>query len=219
MVIYAIPGLGTTEELYKNVKIKDVEIIVLKWPIPEKNDTMLSYAKKFLPQIDTRQSFCLLGVSFGGMLCTELSEMISPQKTILISTAKCRQELPWFIKLFKYISLHKLISEKTHRKMAYEGRWFIGFGSALIPEYLGMINSMTENYFKNCINIIVNWNRNYFPKNYIHIHGSADRLLLYKYVKADYTIKDGSHAMIVFRAEEINEIIEKEILYPADFAD
>jgi hypothetical protein len=49
------------------------------------------------------------------------------------------------------------------------------------------------------------------PKNYIHIHGTGDRLLLNKYVKADYAIKDGSHAMIVFRAEEINKIIESEL--------
>ena len=211
MLIYAIPGLGTTEKLYKNLNIKGVEIIVLKWPLPEKDDTMHSYAKKFLPQINTSQPFCLLGVSFGGMLCSELSDILSPQKTFLISTSKHRKELPWYIRLFKHIALHNIVSEKTHRKMAYEGRWFIGFGSALIPEYLGMINSMTENYFKNCINIIVNWNRKNLPKNYIHIHGSADRLLRFKYVRADYTIKDGSHAMVVFRAEEINKIIETEI--------
>ncbi len=211
MVIYAIPGLGTTEKLYKNLHIKGVEIIVLKWPIPEKNDTMQSYAKKFLPQVDTSQPFCLLGVSFGGMLCTELSTIISPKKIFLISSSKYRAELPWFIKFFKYVPLHKIISEKTHRKMAYEGRWFIGFGSALIPEYLGMINSMTKNYFKNCINIIVNWDRKELPKNYVHIHGTGDRLLLHKYVKADYAVKDGSHAMIVFRAEEISKIIESEL--------
>jgi len=211
MVVYAIPGLGTTEKLYKNLHIKGVEIIVLNWPIPEKTDTMQSYAKKFLPQIETNKPFCLLGVSFGGMLCSELSEILSPKKTFLISTSKYRAELPWFIRLFKHIPLHKIISEKTHRKMAYEGRWFIGFGSALIPEYLGMINSMAENYFKTCINIIVNWNRKDLPKNYIHIHGNADKLLLHKYVKADYVIKDGSHAMVVFQSEEIGDIIETEI--------
>ncbi len=211
MLIYAIPGLGTTEKLYKNISIKGVEIIVLTWPIPEKNDTMQSYAKKFLPQIDTSNPFCLMGVSFGGMLCAELSNIISPQKMFLVSTAKYRKELPWFIRLFKHFPLHKIIPEKQHRKMAYEARWFIGFGNALIPEYLGMINSMDGDYFKNAINIIVNWNRKDLPKNYIHIHGDADRLLLYKGVKADYTIKDGSHAMVVFRTEEINKIIEKEI--------
>ncbi len=211
MVIYAIPGLGTTEKLYVNTKIEGVEIIVLKWPEVNKNDTMQSYAKKFISQIDTSVPFCLLGVSFGGMLCTELSKIISPQKTFLISTCKSRKELPWFIKMMKHISLHKIISEKQHRKMAYQGRWMIGFGKAYIPEFLGMVNSMTENYFKYCINIIVNWEGKEPLKNSIHIHGDADRLLWYKYVKSDYTIKQGSHAMVVFKAEEINTIIKKEL--------
>lgn len=211
MVIYAIPGLGTTEKLYANTKISGVEIIVLKWPEVNKNDTMQSYAKKFISQIDTSIPFYLLGVSFGGMLCVELAKMISPQKTFLISTCKSRKELPWFIKMMKHLSLHKIISEKQHRKMAYQGRWIIGFGKTYIPEFLGMVNSMTENYFKYCINIIVSWEGKELPKNSIHIHGDADRLLWYKYVKSDYTIKQGSHAMVVFKAEEINQIIEKEI--------
>jgi hypothetical protein len=211
MVIYAIPGLGTTEKLYENIRIKGVEMIVLKWPLPDKDDTMQSYARKFLPQINTDQPFCLLGVSFGGMLCSELSRIISPKKIVLVSTSKNRKELPWFIRLFKYIPIHKVIPEKQHRKMAYEGRWFIGFGRAYIPQYLGMINSMETNYFKNAINIIVNWERKEFPENYIHIHGNADKLLMYKYVKANYTIEKGSHAMVVFQAEEISKIIDQEI--------
>lgn len=211
MTIYAIPGLGTTEKLYVNTKIKGVEIIVLNWPTPEKNDTMESYARKFLPQINTNIPFCLLGVSFGGMICTELSKIISPKKIFLISSCKSRKELPWFIKTFKYFPLHKLISEKQHRKMAYRGRWIIGFGKAYIPEFLGMVNSMTKNYFKYCINIIVNWNNTTLPKNTIHIHGDNDILLWYKFVKPDYTISRGSHAMIVFQADEINKIIENEL--------
>jgi hypothetical protein len=211
MVIYAIPGLGTTEKLYVNTKITGVEIIVLSWPTPNKNDTMETYARKFLPQINTTIPFCLLGVSFGGMLCTELSKMISPQKTFLISTSKSRRELPWFIKTLKHFPLHKIVSEKQHRQMAYQGRWIIGFGKAYIPEFLGMVNSMTQNYFKYCINIIANWDRQEEPKNVIHIHGTNDKLLWYKYVKSHYSIQQGSHAMIVFRAEEINQIIEKEI--------
>ena len=211
MTIYAIPGLGTTEKLYVNTKIKGVEIIVLNWPTPEKNDTMESYARKFLPQINTNIPFCLLGVSFGGMICTELSKIISPKKIFLISSCKSRKELPWFIKTLKYIPLHRLISENQHRKMAYRGRWIIGFGKAYIPEFLGMVNSMTKNYFKYCINIIVNWNNTTLPKNTIHIHGDNDILLWYRFVKPDYTIEKGSHAMVVFQADEINKIIEKEL--------
>jgi hypothetical protein len=47
MVIYAIPGLGTTEQLYVNTKISGVEIIVLDWPTPEKNDTMKRMLENF----------------------------------------------------------------------------------------------------------------------------------------------------------------------------
>ena len=95
--------------------------------------------------------------------------------------------------------------------MAYQGRWLVGFGKAYIPEFLGMVNSMCENYFQNCIHIIVNWNGTQLPKNAIHIHGDNDKLLKHKFVKADYTIPKGSHAMIVFQAEEINRIIEQEL--------
>lgn len=213
MIIYAIPGLGTTEKLFVNTVIKGVKPVVLDWPLPERNDTMQSYAKKFLPQINTTEPFCLMGVSFGGMLCCELTKIISPQKTFLISTSKFRKELPWFIRMFKYVPLHNYISEAKHRKMAYQGRWIVGFGKAYIPEFLGMVDSMKDNYFKYCIGIIINWDSNEPPKskNVIHIHGTNDRLLLYNNVKADYTIKDGSHAMVVFRAEEINKIIEDEI--------
>lgn len=211
MIIYAIPGLGTTEKLYVNTAVRNANIIVLEWPLPEKNDTMESYARKFLPQITTSEPFCLLGVSFGGMLCTELSRIISPQKIFLISTSKSRQELPWFIRFFKHVPVHKLVNEKLHRKMAYQGRWIVGFGKAYIPEFLGMVNSMSGNYFQNCINIIVNWNGKELPKNSVHIHGDHDRLLKLKFVKADHIISKGSHAMIVFQAEEINKIIEREI--------
>lgn len=208
MKIYAIPGLGTTKELYVNTRFNHHDLIVLNWPQPEKGDTLPSYAKKFLTQINTNEPFCLLGVSFGGMLCTELSKLITPQKLILISTCKTRKELPWFIRLMKYIPLHLIVSERYHRKLAYHGRWFIGFGNAYIPEFLGMIDQMQQGYFKHCIQMIATWDNKTLPKNYFHIHGTNDRLLSHKNVKADLLIEGGSHAMVVFRANEINPVVE-----------
>jgi esterase/lipase len=211
MIVYAIPGLGTTEKLYENLRFKNATLKVLDWPVPEINDTMQSYAKKFLPQIDITQPFYLCGVSFGGMLSSELSKIISPQKTFLISTCKNRSELPWFIRLLKHVPLHLKVNEAKHRQMAYHGRWVVGFGKAYIPEFLGMVNEMKGNYFKHCINIITKWDAINLPVNAIHIHGTNDKLLTHKNVKADYLIKDGSHAMVVFRAEEVAEIINKYI--------
>lgn len=211
MKVYAIPGLGTNEKLFINTHFINAELIALKWPIPEKTDDMQSYARKFLSQIDTSSPFCLLGVSFGGMLCVELGKLCSPQKIFLISSCKLRKELPWYLRIFKYVPLHMIISDKQHRWIAYEAKWILGFGSAFVPEYLQMVNSMMPNYFKYCINIIVNWKNKETLKNIVHIHGTNDKLLRDKNVSADYLIKGGSHAMIIFRAKEINKIIEQEI--------
>lgn len=211
MNIYAIPGLGTTEKLFDNIKITGVEFIALKWPETSMGDTMQSYAEKFLLQIDRSSPFCLLGVSFGGMLCVELSTILVPKKTFLISSCKTRKELSWYLRIFKYIPLHKLMCDKLHRYVAYEAKWILGFGSSFVPEYLEMVNSMAKDYFKHCLNMIVNWERKEFPKSVIHIHGNADKLLLFKNIKADYSINKGSHAMVVFNGEEISQILEKEL--------
>lgn len=211
MIVYAIPGLGTTKELYINTYFKNHQLVVLDWPEPSEKDDMRSYAAKFISQINTKEPFALLGVSFGGMLCVELSKIICPQKVILISTSKTRLELPWFIRLMKYMPLHKIINEQYHRKMAYHGRWFIGFGSAYIPEFLGMVDSMQQNYFRHCIHIICTWNNIELPNNYYHIHGTNDRLLSHKNVKANTLVRDGSHAMVVFNADEINALIENQL--------
>ncbi len=211
MTIYCIPGLGCTEKLFANTTFTNHTKVVLQWPVPEKTDTMETYAKKFLPQINQTKPFCLLGVSFGGMLCTELSHLIKPYKTFVISSAKGRNELPWFLKTLNTLGLHKLVSERYHRKLAYHGKWFIGFGSAYIPEYLGMINSMVPNYFTYCINMIVSWTRKKIDANIIHIHGNTDRLLSHKNIYFNYIVDNGGHAMILFNAIEINKIIEKEL--------
>jgi hypothetical protein len=189
--VYVIPGLGTTKKLVVNLRIANAEVIVLDWPLPEKKETMTSYAKKFLPFIDVSKPFYLLGVSFGGMICTELDKLISTSK------------------MGKYIPIHLLFSDHFHRKIAYYGRGIVGFENDYTVEFLEMLNQMKKHYFEYCIHIIVNWNNKTLPKNAFHIHGTDDKLLSHKLVKADYFIEGGTHAMIVFKAEEINAIIEK----------
>lgn len=211
MIIYAIPGFGTTSLLFSNISIPGAKLVVLNWPEAEATDSMATYARKFLPQIDVSKPFCLLGVSFGGMLCCELSRLINPQRTFLISSAKSRKELPWFIRLFSYLPVYYLISENGHRRLAYYGRWMIGFGKDYMPEFMAMVKSMGHLYFRHCIHIIVNWNRHEEPEHVVHLHGSHDRLILYAGVKPTYTVVGGTHAMVVFRAAEINKILGEEL--------
>ena len=56
--------------------------------------------------------------------------------------------------------------------------------------------------------MIVNWKNDVVPENVIHIHGTADKLLPFRYVKADHALIDGEHVMIMDRAEELSALLK-----------
>lgn len=170
---------------------------------------MKEYAQEFAKQIDTSEKFYLMGVSLGGMICSELSQIIDAEKIFLISSCKTKNELPPLITLLRLFPVHKLLSENILRKFAFHSRWIIGFEKEYEDEFVAMIRSMPPNYVKRTVEMIVNWSRVELPLNCVHIHGTKDRLLVFKKVKADYTIKNGTHAMIVYQASEISLLLNE----------
>jgi pimeloyl-ACP methyl ester carboxylesterase len=210
MTVYAIPGFGCTGRLFERIRLPDHEIKHLDWPDPKAEYDLKQYALQFLPQIDQSQPFALLGVSFGGMICAELAEVTNPEKVILISSSKNRSELPWPVRLLKYVPLHTLFSRNALKKIALNSGWIIGFKKEQKPDVKQMVNEMPLHYFKNCIGYIAGWTRKSNSKEIFHIHGNADRLLWYGKIKnPDLTIEKGSHAMIVYRADEISNALTK----------
>ena len=53
------------------------------------------------------------------------------------------------------------------------------------------------------------WENNITVENITHIHGTSDKLLPYKKVKADYTINGGTHLMVMNNPEEISDLLKK----------
>lgn len=208
--IYAIPGLGTTKELYRNISIPNYSITVLDWPPPPKNSTLKEYSKLFLQQIRTDKPVNLMGVSFGGMLCSELCEQIEVKKVVLISSCKDITEFPFLLKLAKWFPLHKVLPDKFIRFIARSKRKFLGFEKSFDKIFFEMIDEMPKNYFSRCINYIIMWDKNQSTKKLIRIHGTSDKLLTNFKRDNFHLIKGGSHAMVLNRAKEINNILNKE---------
>ena len=207
--IYTIPGLGTTKDLFKNITIPNHTLKVLNWPTPEPQWILSDYAKAFIDQIDTSSPVNLLGVSFGGMLCCEIADLIKTNKLVLVSSCKNKNELPARIKFLKLFPFQNIVSDKRYRKLVSKLSWFIGFEKKDLPEFKGMVESMPSNYFKLCINMIVNWERERTSQAIYHIHGNADNLLPHNKIKNFELIENGNHALIVYKAEEVNYILKK----------
>ena len=208
--VYFFPGQGSDERLFSKIKLdSNFRTIYITYPVPERKTTLTEYAIIISKQIDTSQKFILVGVSLGGMICTELADNFKPEKIIIISSAKCRKELPFRYRFQKVIPLNKLIPKRI-----------IKIGAQVLqpivePDrkknkavFKSMLKSKTPKYYKRTVNMIINWDRKTYSEKIIHIHGTKDHTIPIRNVKYNYKIDKGSHMMTLTRGEEINELMK-----------
>jgi pimeloyl-ACP methyl ester carboxylesterase len=213
MTIYFLSGLGANYSAFKYLTFPpNTTTIFIDWLVPNKNETLRGYAGRIAEKIDTSTPFILVGLSFGGMLATEVLEFVQPQKTILISSAARRQELPVYYKLAGLLRINKLLPAAAIKKGNAAINWLMGVTAIsdknLVQEILAASNPA---FSKWAINEIVNWKRITAPQNVIRIHGNKDRVLPIINFKPNYMVKDGGHFMIANRANDISKIIEQEL--------
>jgi pimeloyl-ACP methyl ester carboxylesterase len=178
--------------------------------MPEEDEMLKDYALRFLPQIDTSEAFILVGVSLGGMICTELAELLRPEKVILISSAKSTLELPGRYTFQKSVRLNRMVPKKAIKNGALFLQPIVEPDSREDLDFFRSMLGLKEPlYLKRTVDMIINWDREEYDCSIVHIHGDSDRTLPIKNVKADYVIRNGSHMMVYTRAEEISEILNK----------
>ena len=88
-IIYLFPGQGADARQFKHLELpRGYDTVHISYPVPEKYENLTAFASRFIKEIDQSKPYILMGVSLGGMICTELSDTLSPLLTILISSAK-----------------------------------------------------------------------------------------------------------------------------------
>lgn len=208
--IYCFPGQGSDRRIFDSLDIDPkYKIKVIEYGTPNKHSTMNSFAKQLAGQIDTTQEFILVGVSLGGMICVELNEILNPKRTIIISSAKNRNELPTRYKFQKVIPIYKL----------FPGFVLLAGAKMLQPivepdrkknkkTFKSMLNSKNSVYMKRTVSLIINWDRKENTKHIYQIHGRSDHTLPIKKIKKPtYTVDKGSHMMTLTRAKEISDML------------
>lgn len=209
MIVYYIPGQGADHRLFNNIDLgNSYEIRFVKYEIPKRGEKMEAYARRLATQIDTTQSFILMGTSLGGMLATEMTDFLNPEKTIIISSAKCRKELPHRYRFQRAIPLHKLVPKGMMKWGAKVMQPIVEPDRNKEKEtFKSMLNDKDKRFMKRSVNMIINWRRESYNEKIIHIHGNKDNTLPIKKVKYDYLIEGGSHMMTLTRGKELSEML------------
>jgi pimeloyl-ACP methyl ester carboxylesterase len=205
--IYCISGFGADERLFSNFFLPGYEIHFVKWITPEKNESINSYAKKLIAQINHPNPI-LIGVSFGGIMCIEIAREIQTALIIIISSIKSTAEMPFWMQVSGKLKLNRLFPMRSYKILQPIQNYNLG---VITNEEKGLVNNYRKNlnleYSNWAVNAILNWKNNTAPKNLFHIHGTKDRIFSINKIKPDHTIQNGGHLMILNRSSEINECI------------
>jgi len=207
---YFISGLGAGKKAFQRIKLPEsFEPVYLDWITPEKDESLRNYARRFSSLIKNDDAFVLIGLSFGGMLASEIARLRNPMKTIIISSIGCANELPWYFKRAGRIGLHRAVPIKL-LKAGTIIKNMIGAASkedrAIIIDYAKFADPALVRW---SLHAIVNWDQYQRLPGIIHLHGSKDLMLPLRYTQPDYIIKDGGHLMVFNKADEVNRILNE----------
>ncbi len=206
MNIYAISGLGADQRVFKYLSLP-VKLIPLHWLEPEPDEDLPHYAQRMCAKIDTSEPFILMGLSFGGMVASEMNKYLKPEKTILISSAATAKELPWFYIWAGRLRLLSFIPKALFVPPLLVALYL--FDTAQSKLMKGILDDTDRDFAKWAMIELCNWKNQDVPPQLVRIHGSSDKMMAIDQQKADYLIPQGGHFMIVDRAAEVSEAIEE----------
>jgi len=210
-IVYLFPGQGSDARLFKHLKLPPgYDTIHIVYPIPEKRESLHSFALRFIDEIDQSSPYILLGVSLGGMICTELTDTLAPVKTIIISSAKAFHELPNRYTFAKKLPINRIIPKRITKGSARILQGIVEPDRKHDKEtFKDMLKIKDPLYVQRTVDMITHWERITYPSQILHIHGNEDHTIPINNVQYDYLVEGGSHMMMITRADEINRIIEE----------
>lgn len=209
MKVYFIAGLGANKRAFTYLDLSWCNPVFVEWIKPIKNEGLKDYALRLRLNIKDDNPI-IVGVSFGGMLATEMAKADPNVKPIIISSNKTHLEFPGYLRLWKYFPVYNWVPPSIIKSTGRFTKHFIGPQGKAQKETFSQIMHETDPVFTAwAIGAILNWKNTQVPANLIHIHGTGDRLLPFSYVNNHYTIEGGKHIMIMDKAGEISVLLKK----------
>ena len=209
--VHFISGLGADKRAFQFLDLSFCNPVFVEWIPPHKNETISSYANRLKEQIPDIEPV-IVGLSFGGMVAIEIAKQYPVKKLILLSSAKLEKEIPFYLRSMRYLPLHKVVSPSLLRsanQFAYRLMRIAQREDKII--FRQMFREADDSFVSWAVNQIIHWkNTQVIPDTY-HIHGTADIMLPFRFIKADHIVKGGKHLMLMSQAADISKLL-KEII-------
>jgi pimeloyl-ACP methyl ester carboxylesterase len=213
VTLYFISGLGVDKRVFIKLQFpSSIKIRHLDWINPFFKETLQAYAKRIAQSINTTEEFSIIGLSFGGMIATEIAKFLCPKHVILLSSASTIKELPALYRLIGKLNLHKLIPSAVLKQPTLITYWFFDAVTKEEKQLLkAILKDTSPKLLSWAIDSILKWQNTKKPESVYHIHGSKDKVLPPSKIKSNKIVKGAGHLMVFSHATEINRLIMEKL--------
>lgn len=213
MRVYFISGLGADSRVFSKLQLPDsVEPVYLDWIKPERGESLVSYSNRMAERIDDTSPFSLIGLSLGGLISVEIAKKKAPSKTILISSIPTSDSFPDGLKFAGRLGLYKIVPISWIKSGSLVKRMFTSEPADAKELVKQMIIDSDPEFIFWALGAIVHWHNEWRPPHLTQIHGDRDEIFPIRKCHPDYVIHNGSHLMVVTKADQISKIIGNVLL-------
>ncbi len=211
--IYLIPGMGADHRLYSRMKIDHGNVCVLEWQPHRNAKNLQDYAHIMAEKIQTERNV-IIGSSMGGMMAVELSRIVKPISTILLSAPTGRHQFPPLLKVVHQSRIHRILRPHQIMKASWLADTFMGFRNQEERElFYSMLKSNGPEFLHFSLRAVLGWMNTHPPEgDYIQILGSDDKLFTPKRIPGAIVLNGGGHFTAFEKADELSEIINRYLL-------
>jgi pimeloyl-ACP methyl ester carboxylesterase len=208
MKVYFISGLAADRRVFRHIRLPErYEAVYLEWLRPEKGESLAAYAARMSGQVDTTETFFILGLSLGGMIAAEIVRLYPQGRLILVASIPHAGHLPAYYRWMQRIRLQKIVPVGVIKTGVYLRRYFTTESKEDKEMLRQMIRDADPYFIRWSLSAVLEWQTRELPSDIIHIHGTNDIVLPLRYTRPTHVIPGGSHLMIFDRAHDINGIL------------
>lgn len=213
MKVYFIPGLAADKRVFRHIQLpRGFEAVYLDWISPQPEESLQAYALRLAGNIDTTEPFALVGLSFGGMLATEIAKQYQPVATILISSIPVSDQLPGYFRLAAKLQLHKIVPVSLIKSSAAAKRFFTREHSDDKKLLWQIIDESDTGLIRWSMNAILEWQNHTIPQPVWHIHGARDEVLPIRFTHPTHTVAKAGHLLVMTCPETVNAFLSDILL-------
>ena len=206
--LFLIPGLGADARIFSALELNE-PFEVIEWLPANKGETLAEYAARMAEPIDCENPI-IIGVSFGGIVASEIAKQRHVEKIVIVSSVKTKHEIPLYIKFAGKTRILDAIpkiflTRKNRMEVVY---YFFGVNSDTSKAMLrDLLRGSEPDFMRWSVARIGTWKNTEAPAQLVHIHGTKDRVFPFRRIRGAQTIEGGHHFMIYDRAAELSALL------------